>query len=103
MQVLSCSVLICDVLCFLFGLCICWFVDTTDATDVLSFVLRAVCRHEAALIAQLGERKTEDLEVPCSIHGSRHHATINNLHHVLSTQCNTRSAFVVVIVCAKYQ
>ena len=27
------------------------------------------CRQSRASIAQLGERKTEDLEAPCSIHG----------------------------------
>ena len=32
------------------------------------YIVKPVCRN-GALIAQLGERQTEDLKVPCSIHG----------------------------------
>ena len=53
---------------------------TRDDVDVVSVVavaiVRVVCVHFStrisivtASIAQLGERKTEDLEAPCSIHG----------------------------------
>jgi hypothetical protein len=35
----------------------------------LYLILRQHDTHNCAVIAQLGERKTEDLKAPCSIHG----------------------------------